>query len=680
MQAITLEVILRAVFGVTDQQRRAQLSERLPALLADTASAGLQLRMLIAPRLTRTDPLAGLKAQLDGIDELLFAEIAERRAEGDSAGREDILSLLMAARFEDGDAMEDRDLRDQLLTLLLAGHETTATALAWTFDLLLRNPAALARLTEEVDAGEDDEYLRAVVSESLRLRPVVPLAGRRLAGELELDGLTLPAGTDVTPAIWLTHTRPDLYPEPYAFRPERFLESRRRRTAGSPSAAASAAAWGPRSRNSRCASCSRPSCASGRSCRRAPARSESHAATSRSRRATARACARWRGSHSHGASAGPSRPDPSTSAQRAIRAARCRRSFPDRCLLGRLSPPRAVVLHDPQPMRERDAAGQRPAERAERRAVLAAHQQQVLTAAALRLGLEAQPEPSARAIRERSAAKLTGATSCGSPATHTARSLPLRRVVDALHEVERERRPRGVHADAGRPAPLGDPCVIAGRVVDHRQRVDRARRAAIEGDGAARGDPGLLARPDVAPPPCGQTASIPASSSSVKSSVTAPRCSAAAARSPRRSCRARAVVPARARRPRGAAAGACAPADAAPPPADSASTPATRPAQQHRPERLTRRPDLDDRRARHQLLAEDRDVAPALERARPAQQRHTSRWNGREGRRRRRGRRAARAGGLPGGGRDALRRYALRVLTDWSIYSGKGSLTGGNAL
>jgi cytochrome P450 len=225
MQSLTLEVILRAVFGVTDPQRRAQLSERLPQLLGDTASVGLQLRMLLAPRLTRTDPLEGLKSQLGAIDELLFAEIAERRAEGDYAGREDILSLLMAARFEDGGAMDDRDLRDQLLTLLLAGHETTATALAWTFDLLLGNPAALARLTAEVDAAEDDEYLRAVVSEALRLRPVVPLAGRRLASELELDGLTLPAGTDVTPAIWLTHTRPDLYPEPYAFRPERFLGS-----------------------------------------------------------------------------------------------------------------------------------------------------------------------------------------------------------------------------------------------------------------------------------------------------------------------------------------------------------------------------------------------------------------------------------------------------------------------
>ncbi len=239
MQSITLEVILRAVFGVTDPHRRAQLSERLPKLLGDTASVALQLRMLLAPRLGRADPLEGLKSQLTGIDELLFAEIAERRSQGrgdgnsgddggfedDSTGREDILSLLIAARFEDGGAMDDRDLRDQLLTLLLAGHETTATALAWTFDLLLRNPAALDRLTAELDADEGDEYLRAVVSESLRLRPVVPLAGRRLARELELDGLTLPVGTDVTPAIWLTHTRPDLYPEPYAFRPERFLES-----------------------------------------------------------------------------------------------------------------------------------------------------------------------------------------------------------------------------------------------------------------------------------------------------------------------------------------------------------------------------------------------------------------------------------------------------------------------
>jgi cytochrome P450 len=224
MQAITLEVILKAVFGVTDPTRDARLHERLPSLLGDTASPILQFRVLLSRRLRRGDPLAGLRELMREIDQLLLAEIAERRADPTAADRGDILSLLVAARFEDGGEMSDREVRDQLITLLLAGHETTATALAWTFDLLLRNPATLDRLTAEVDAGVEDDYLRAVISESLRLRPVVPLAGRRLASELNVAGLSLPAGSDVTPAIWLTHTRPDLYPEPYAFRPERFLE------------------------------------------------------------------------------------------------------------------------------------------------------------------------------------------------------------------------------------------------------------------------------------------------------------------------------------------------------------------------------------------------------------------------------------------------------------------------
>jgi cytochrome P450 family 135 len=225
MQAVTLEVILRAVFGVTDSARSARLRARLPRLLGETASPSLQFRVLLSHRLGRGDPLKGLARLVEEIDELLLAEIAERRADPNHGEREDILSLLVAARFEDGTQMSAREVRDQLVTLLLAGHETTATALAWTFDLLLRHPAALARLTAELDAGEEDVYLRAVIAESLRLRPVVPLAGRRLASELEADGLSLPAGTDVTPAIWLTHTRADLYPEPYAFRPERFLDN-----------------------------------------------------------------------------------------------------------------------------------------------------------------------------------------------------------------------------------------------------------------------------------------------------------------------------------------------------------------------------------------------------------------------------------------------------------------------
>jgi cytochrome P450 family 135 len=220
MQAVTLEVILRAVFGVTDPDRRGRLSRALGRLLATTASPGLQFGVLLARRFGGPDPLERLQAQLGEIDALLAAEIAERRADP----REDILSLLVTARFEDGAPMDDAEVRDQLMTLLLAGHETTATALAWTFDLLLRHPPVLARLVEELDDGEEDAYLRAVVTESLRLRPVVPLAGRRLASELRADGHVLPPGTDVTPAIWLAHTRADRYPEPFAFRPERFLD------------------------------------------------------------------------------------------------------------------------------------------------------------------------------------------------------------------------------------------------------------------------------------------------------------------------------------------------------------------------------------------------------------------------------------------------------------------------
>jgi cytochrome P450 len=222
MQGITLEVILRAVFGVTDPERRRRLSETLPRLLDETSSAGLQFRFMLSRRTGKGDPLRNLRALAAEVDELLYAEISERRQR--QAHGEDILSLFMEARFDDGSAMSDKELRDQLVTLLLAGHETTATALAWTFDLLVRHPAALARLTDEVTGADGGPYLRAVIQESLRLRPVIPLAGRRLNKDLEADGRTLPPGTDVTPAIWLTHTRPDLYPEPYAFRPERFLE------------------------------------------------------------------------------------------------------------------------------------------------------------------------------------------------------------------------------------------------------------------------------------------------------------------------------------------------------------------------------------------------------------------------------------------------------------------------
>jgi cytochrome P450 len=223
MQTITLEVILRVVFGVADGPRLERLRGVLVKVLEETASPLAQLTGLVSRRFGGSALRAKFERQLKEADDLLYAEIAEHRANGNFEEREDILSLLMQARFEDGGEMSDTDLRDQLMTLLLAGHETTATALAWTFDLLLRHPRELGRLRDSLEQGEED-YLRATISESLRLRPVVPLAGRRLATDLVADGINLPAGTDVTPAIWLAHTRADSFLEPFAFRPERFLE------------------------------------------------------------------------------------------------------------------------------------------------------------------------------------------------------------------------------------------------------------------------------------------------------------------------------------------------------------------------------------------------------------------------------------------------------------------------
>jgi cytochrome P450 family 135 len=222
MQAITLEVILRAVFGIREAERLDRLRELLPKML-DHGGVIVWMPFLRHDLGPGSPWRRFLKVRAE-VDRLLADEIARRREAPDLAERDDVLSMLLQACDEDGEPMSEGALRDELITLLLAGHETTATGLAWTFDLLLRHPRVLARLVAEVEAGEEEAYLRAVVSESLRLRPVVPLAGRRLSQELHVNGHVLPPGTDVTPAIWLAHTRPDRYPEPYAFRPERFLE------------------------------------------------------------------------------------------------------------------------------------------------------------------------------------------------------------------------------------------------------------------------------------------------------------------------------------------------------------------------------------------------------------------------------------------------------------------------
>jgi cytochrome P450 len=222
MQAITLEVILSAVFGV-GEERREELRRGLVEILSatqSTAAVGMAFRgTRWMPRYRR------VRALIAKTDALLAAEIAERRAEPELETRQDILSMLVAARYDDGEGMDDGEIRDQLMTLLVAGHETTATSLAWALELLFRSPEAMERLHDEVAEGESSEYLDAVVEESMRLRPVVPFTGRKLLQPAELGGYDLPEGAIVFASIWLAHTREATFPDPYSFRPERFIES-----------------------------------------------------------------------------------------------------------------------------------------------------------------------------------------------------------------------------------------------------------------------------------------------------------------------------------------------------------------------------------------------------------------------------------------------------------------------
>jgi cytochrome P450 len=224
-QAITLEVIFRAVFGLDEAASTDELRGRVKALLEMVANPLSELAMGLPGRIGPINIRAGFERAVASADELLIAEIRRRRDDPTLAEREDILSLLLQARDEDGEPMTDREVRDELVTLLLAGHETTATALAWAFEHLFRRPEALARLTDECSRGDDDSYLDAVVKETLRLRPPVPLVDRTLSQPLDLGEHVLPAGTTVAPCIYLIHRRPDLYPEPHAFRPERFLDN-----------------------------------------------------------------------------------------------------------------------------------------------------------------------------------------------------------------------------------------------------------------------------------------------------------------------------------------------------------------------------------------------------------------------------------------------------------------------
>jgi cytochrome P450 family 135 len=222
MQAVTLEVIMRIVFGVDEgDPALARLRGRLRRFLDVTASPR-ELRKLLLYGPERAHRRRVFAHAIDPVDEVIAEVIAAHRGRDDLGERDDVLSLLLLATHEDGSPMDDQELRDELLTLLVAGHETTATSLSWALERLTRHPAALRRLTEEVRAGED-EYVEAVIRETLRLRPVLPFVVRRLTRPQTIGGFDLPAGTNVAPSIQLIHRRPELYPEPLAFRPERWL-------------------------------------------------------------------------------------------------------------------------------------------------------------------------------------------------------------------------------------------------------------------------------------------------------------------------------------------------------------------------------------------------------------------------------------------------------------------------
>lgn len=228
MQRITLDVILRTVFGMDEGPKLESLRGGLRALLGVSSNP----QILIAIANGRTDGVAARPLRVRAeVDRELFAEIARRRTMP-TEGRHDVLSVLLAARDEDGQPLSDQALRDELVTMLVAGHETTATSLAWAVHHVLSHPEVRARVEAELATPRTPqevvrlEYLDAVCKETLRLTPIVPIVGRRLTRPLTIGGVELPAGVVAAPCIILAHRRPERWPEPERFRPERFLESK----------------------------------------------------------------------------------------------------------------------------------------------------------------------------------------------------------------------------------------------------------------------------------------------------------------------------------------------------------------------------------------------------------------------------------------------------------------------
>jgi cytochrome P450 len=220
MQAITQEVIMRSVFGPDPEGRLGNLRILLHQLTEALNDPGrLSTAAALGPHwLSRSN---GFRAAMAPVEEALLEEVDRRRRAGEN-GRKDIVSILVEARYEDGSPLGEHELRDELMTLLTDG--PTSSSLAWVFERLLRHPEKLQRLQEEVLAGKEDTYMDAVVQETLRLCPPVPVVVRRLLEPLELGGYDLPAGTTVAPCVYLIHRNEDVYPNPRQFLPERFLE------------------------------------------------------------------------------------------------------------------------------------------------------------------------------------------------------------------------------------------------------------------------------------------------------------------------------------------------------------------------------------------------------------------------------------------------------------------------
>ena len=223
MEAISFASIMRVVFGDSSPDSHAELRRLIPEMM-DRCDSPFTLIPWFRKELAGSSPYARLMRLVDEIDAVLFETIGERRADPMTQVRDDIVSLLLRASHEDGSGLTDREIRDEVLTMIMAGYETTTSACAWALERLIRAPEQLRRLTAEIEGGTKDEYLDAVIKETLRARPVVPVVARHLSAPAELGGYSIPAASTLMVSIYLIHTDPETYPEPDAFRPERFLD------------------------------------------------------------------------------------------------------------------------------------------------------------------------------------------------------------------------------------------------------------------------------------------------------------------------------------------------------------------------------------------------------------------------------------------------------------------------